>query len=350
MAALLLRGITGKTITGLAVLVAAVAVLGGATLVATPLTGTPGTAAATRACGYADQLPAPGDAGLGLNPEQKSNAQTITRLATDLDLPVRAAVIAMATAWTESHLDQHAVGDHGHAFGLFQQHPDQGWGTRAQVTDPAYATRAFYTALVAVPGWQTLPLTIAAQAVQRSAHPRAYAPHEARAKRIVAAVSTDACAAATPPPATGSDADNRSKGQIAAQAALAWLGTPYSWGGGNATGPTRGICCSTSGADGRTTIGFDCSGLTLYAWAKAGVRLAHYTGTQINQGTPVKRADLRAGDLIFFGPAGEDPTHVGIYLADGVMIHAPTTGQTVKKTNFLHSAYYMARYRGAIRP
>ncbi|MEV6984989.1 NlpC/P60 family protein [Sphaerisporangium sp. NPDC051017] len=118
--------------------------------------------------------------------------------------------------------------------------------------------------------------------------------------------------------------------------ALRQLGTPYVWGGGSASGATRG--------------GFDCSGLALYAWARAGVSLPHYTGSQFARGTKIPISRLRPGDLVFFGGGTGDPTHVGIYLKNGVMIHAPKTGDVVRKVDFLHSPYYRARYRGAIRP
>lgn len=133
------------------------------------------------------------------------------------------------------------------------------------------------------------------------------------------------------------------KGDIAATAALAQLGVSFSWGGGSAKGPTIGI-----GRGARTT-GFDCSGLTLYAWSKAGVRLAHYTGAQFRQGRRVPLSARRRGDLLFFGGPG-DPTHVALYLGDGVMIHAPKTGDVVRRTDFLRSPYYRARYRGTVRP
>ncbi|MEV7967326.1 C40 family peptidase [Sphaerisporangium sp. NPDC088356] len=125
-------------------------------------------------------------------------------------------------------------------------------------------------------------------------------------------------------------------GMIAAAAALRQLGTPYVWGGGSGAGATRG--------------GFDCSGLALYAWARAGVSLPHYTGSQFTKGTKIPFSRLRPGDLVFFGGGSGDPTHVGIYLKDGVMVHAPKSGDVVRKVDFAHSAYYRSRYRGAIRP
>jgi cell wall-associated NlpC family hydrolase len=141
-----------------------------------------------------------------------------------------------------------------------------------------------------------------------------------------------------------SGAVRRLPGEIAVAAALGRLGTPYSWGGGAASGPTRGI------AHGARTIGFDCSGLTLYAWAKAGVRLGHYTGAQFRQGRRIPVSALRPGDLVFFGGGSDGPGHVGLYVGGGTMVHAPKTGDVVKKTRFLSSDYYMSRYRGAVRP
>ncbi|RVX44818.1 cell wall-associated NlpC family hydrolase [Nonomuraea polychroma] len=134
------------------------------------------------------------------------------------------------------------------------------------------------------------------------------------------------------------------KGQIAASAALDQLGVSFSWGGGSAKGPTLGI------GRGAHTRGFDCSGLTLYAWAQAGVTLSHYTGAQFRQGRRIAPGSRRVGDLLFFGGGTGDPTHVALYLGRGIMIHAPKTGDVVKKTNFLRSPYYRATFRGTVRP
>ncbi|HEX4817047.1 MAG TPA: NlpC/P60 family protein [Nonomuraea sp.] len=135
-----------------------------------------------------------------------------------------------------------------------------------------------------------------------------------------------------------------SRGEIAAAAALAQLGVSFSWGGGSAKGPTPGI------GRGAGTKGFDCSGLTLYAWSQAGVALSHYTGAQFRQGRRVPLSARRTGDLLFFGGGPGDPTHVGLYLGSGLMIHAPKTGDVVKKTAFLRSPYFRAAFRGAVRP
>jgi hypothetical protein len=123
-----------------------------------------------------------------LDAEQAGNAATITAVAVRRNLPARAATIAIATALQESKLRNLSYGDRDSA-GLFQQRPSQGWGTRAQVTDPVYAANAFYDVLVKIEGYRTLPVTKAAQKVQRSAFPSAYAAHEADARVLASALS-----------------------------------------------------------------------------------------------------------------------------------------------------------------
>ena len=123
-----------------------------------------------------------------LSVEQAENAALITAVAVGRGLPAHAATIALATAFQESKLYNVGAGDRDSA-GLFQQRPSQGWGTKAQVTDPYYATNAFYDALVKVDGYETMPVTEAAQAVQRSGFPDAYADHEADARVLASALS-----------------------------------------------------------------------------------------------------------------------------------------------------------------
>jgi cell wall-associated NlpC family hydrolase len=94
----------------------------------------------------------------------------------------------------------------------------------------------------------------------------------------------------------------------AAQTACAQIGKPYVWA---ADGPGS----------------FDCSGLTLYAWAAAGVTLRHYTKWQWQDGTPVSRANLRPGDLVFYF---SDLHHMGMYVGGGWIVHAPTSGDVVR--------------------
>ncbi len=100
------------------------------------------------------------------------------------------------------------------------------------------------------------------------------------------------------------------------------MGTPYSWGGGNAAGASRGI---DSGAG---TVGFDCSGLMLFMFAGVGIKLDHYSGSQYNAGRKVPSSQMRRGDMIFYGPNASQ--HVAMYLGDGQMLEAPYTGSVVK--------------------
>jgi len=131
-----------------------------------------------------------------LEPEQAGNAALITAVAVRRRLPARAATIALATAMQESKLYNLDYGDRD-SVGLFQQRPSQGWGTREQVLDPVHATNAFYDALVKIDGYQTMEITKAAQLVQRSAYPAAYAEHEPAARALASALSGNSPAALT---------------------------------------------------------------------------------------------------------------------------------------------------------
>ena len=121
-----------------------------------------------------------------LSGEQAENAATIAAIGIRLGMPDHAVTVALATALQESGLHNVPVGDRDSA-GLFQQRPSQGWGTRAQILDPVYASTAFYQRLRALPGWAQLSVTDAAQLVQRSAAPYAYAQWEPRARAAAAA-------------------------------------------------------------------------------------------------------------------------------------------------------------------
>ncbi|WP_328346151.1 hypothetical protein [Micromonospora sp. NBC_00421] len=139
----------------------------------------------------------------GLTQLQMDNAAVIVEVGVDLGVPRRGLVVAVATAMQESDLHNLASDvlpesyDHPHqgsgsdhdSVGLFQQRPSSGWGTVAQLMRPAYAARAFYSALAEIPGWRELSVTDAAQAVQISAYPDAYARHEVRATTVVDALT-----------------------------------------------------------------------------------------------------------------------------------------------------------------
>ena len=123
-----------------------------------------------------------------LGQEQVHNAAVIITVGKELAVPPRGWVIAIATALQESYLrnlpNLGSRNDHD-SLGLFQQRPSTGWGTPQQIMDPRYASRKFYEKLITVKGWQTMPLTDAAQKVQVSAYPDAYAKHENLASEVV---------------------------------------------------------------------------------------------------------------------------------------------------------------------
>ena len=123
-----------------------------------------------------------------LDPSQARYAGLITAIAVQRGLPARAASIALAAAYQESDLRNLSGGDRDSA-GLFQQRPSQGWGTTDEVRDPVHATNAFYDALEKVDGYEQMEITEAAQAVQRSGFPDAYADHEADARALASALS-----------------------------------------------------------------------------------------------------------------------------------------------------------------
>ncbi|MEU9285233.1 heavy metal transporter [Streptomyces sp. NPDC048275] len=129
-------------------------------------------------------------------PEQAQNAAAISAVGTSRGLPERAVTIALATALQESALRNIQHGDRD-SLGLFQQRPSQGWGTTKQIMDPIYAAGEFYDHLVKVPDYTQLPLTVAAQRVQRSGYPEAYAKHEPDATLLAAALTGRAAAALT---------------------------------------------------------------------------------------------------------------------------------------------------------
>ncbi|MXM65186.1 heavy metal transporter [Streptomyces sp. HUCO-GS316] len=136
------------------------------------------------------------DAVYEFTPEQAANAATIAAVGTGRDLPERAVTIALATSLQESGLRNIGHGDRD-SLGLFQQRPSQGWGTEKQIMDPTYAADIFYEHLVKVRGYAKLPLTVAAQRVQRSGYPTAYAKHEPDATLLSAALTGTSAATLT---------------------------------------------------------------------------------------------------------------------------------------------------------
>ncbi|WP_455680806.1 heavy metal transporter [Streptomyces luteogriseus] len=155
-------------------------------------------------------------ASYAFTPEQAVNAATITAVGTARGLPEQAVTIALATALQESALRNIRHGDRD-SLGLFQQRPSQGWGTPKEIMDPTYSAGEFYDHLVKVPGYTRLPLTVAAQRVQRSGFPQAYAKHEPDAALLAAALTGQSAATLT---CEGRPAATRASGPDGVRAAL----------------------------------------------------------------------------------------------------------------------------------
>ncbi|WP_406391093.1 C40 family peptidase [Streptomyces sp. NBC_00882] len=294
--------------------------------------------------------------GLDLPAEQVPNAQTIVAAGLSLDVPKKGQIVALATAMQESRLRNLNYGDRD-SLGLFQQRPSQGWGSAQQISDPVYASEQFYKHLLKVDGWQQMTVTQAAQAVQKSGLPDAYAQWENLATALQDAIaktfpsgandtdgkdadqgkqpstSTTGCA----PGQDGSGFGRIPEGSVPkgyaipknadpkARKAIGWamhqLGTLYQWGGS---------CTNSHGPDpmGRC----DCSSLMQQAYAHVGVTLTRTTYTQVNEGKAVSPAQLKPGDLIFSRGTAKRPEHVGMYMGEGLVIEAPRTTKPVRIT------------------
>lgn len=129
-----------------------------------------------------------GSVRFALDVDQTQNAALVSAIAEKRGLPARAVTIALATALQESKLRNITHGDRD-SIGLFQQRPSQGWGSEEQILDPTYATNRFFDALVKIRGYETMDIAAAAQRVQRSAYPRAYAKHESLARVFASALT-----------------------------------------------------------------------------------------------------------------------------------------------------------------
>ena len=123
-----------------------------------------------------------------ITPTQAQNAAIIAAVALRKGMPDHAVTVALAASLQETQLRNLPYGDLD-SVGLFQQRPSQGWGSSAQIMDPSYAASAFYDHLAQVPGWQTMAVTVAAQLVQHSATPDAYANWETEARSLATALT-----------------------------------------------------------------------------------------------------------------------------------------------------------------
>ncbi|MCR3751043.1 NlpC/P60 family protein [Lentzea californiensis] len=154
---------------------------------------------------------------------------------------------------------------------------------------------------------------------------------EENARRAAAAAAAQSAPKPQAPrPIAAVPAPSGNRVQTVINRALAQRGVIYAWGGGNHYGPTYGVRdggVADSYGDFRK-IGFDCSGLMMYAFAGAGVFLPHYSGYQYNSGRKVPLSQMAPGDMIFWGPGGG--THVALYLGGGMMVEAPHSGAVVR--------------------
>ncbi|HEX5117840.1 MAG TPA: C40 family peptidase [Pseudonocardiaceae bacterium] len=292
-----------------------------------------GTTAATGVAGYAG--------------DQMTNAATIVAVGRQMNVPEQGRIVAIAAAMQESGLHNLDHGDRD-SLGLFQERPSQGWGTPAQIMNPTYAAMQFYRRLLAVSGWRAMSVNDAAQAVERSGFPDAYATHEQAAREVVGAVQGVACA----PSGDGGPRPSNPKADMVINAALSQLGVPYAWDGGTSAGPSPG-----TGVD-AGKVGFDCSGLALYAYAKIGVAVPHQTQAIWSAFQPAitDPADVQPGDLILLSNNQQQSGihHVAIYLDSangGRAIEAPDSGGVVQITNEVWtSPYWTHQFIGAVRP
>jgi cell wall-associated NlpC family hydrolase len=256
---------------------------------------------------------------ISLDQDQLANARTIIDTGRALKVPSRGLVVAVATALQESTLRNLNWGDLD-SVGLFQQR--DGWGTSDERTDPTTSASLFYNGgragqpgLLDISGWPSMSITEAAQAVQVSAFPMAYAKWETLAASLVRSVvggdplgCTDAMEAGLPGGAVGD--------MLAV--ALQQQGDPYIWG---AVGPDA----------------FDCSGLVVYSWRQAGYQLKVRTAAQMwESSTPVAAGSEKPGDLLFgsFGSRVSGAGHVMIVVRPGLAVNAPETGRNVELTDY----------------
>ncbi|SRR6266536_1843934 len=295
-----------------------------------------GTTSAAYAASYCISPASPRQALGAWSAEQMTNAATIVTTGQAMHVPAYGQLIAVATAMQESWLVNLDYGDRD-SLGLFQQRPSQGWGTPAQIMDPVYASSAFYSHLLAVPGWQRMPLTEAAQAVQNSAAPGAYAQWQQPAARLIGHLQQDGALQQDSATAAGGGC---AEGQVptgSAAAVLAWaqaqLGTMYSFGGD---------CTAPHSAD--MARHCDCSSLVQQAFAhRAGLRMPRTAEAQWEWGLAghalvIPPAQAQPGDVVYYptylGPNVQGHTGIVVNGPRHIMIDAYDTGLPVRYDSY----------------
>lgn len=250
-------------------------------------------------------------AGITLSASQLQIAGAGVAVAKERRLPAQASIDILAAGMQESGLTNLDHGDRD-SVGWLQQRPSQGWGTAQQLMDPVYAAGKFFDKLVAIAGWEKKVPAAAIQAVQLSGDGSLYTRWVPMARALAASLLGDASVAlqcapggsGTPP----GQAPTAKAGVVLARA-RAELGLPYCWDGGTSTGPSHGA--GGAGCGGQA-VGFDCSGLALYAYAGVGVPLPHSAADQYGSayGHLVPIGQDQPGDLVFWSSTG---TRSGIH-------------------------------------
>jgi hypothetical protein len=251
----------------------------------------------------------------GFDTEQVSNAAVIITVGNARGAPQWGWVVAVATALQESGLRNLAGGDRD-SIGLFQQRPSQGWGTPQQLADPAYQAARFFDKLLTIDSWRQMPLTDAAQAVQQSAYPDAYAKWTTDAIHLVSLVgsgtsgsipaSVGPCLPVCPQISSSGGSPSPDSGCVGGEAVLAraatWL---TAWGGGPVPYMSNGDPDIWSSGYRR-----DCSGYASMALGLPGPGLN--TDELAAQSTPIPKEALHPGDLLI-NPAPGGTGHVVIF-------------------------------------
>lgn len=235
----------------------------------------------------------------------------LRNLANDGSYSYSGGVMSMS-AWESARsvvvgsmdLPHDGVGSDWDSIGLFQQRPSAGWGTVEEIMDPATSSSTFYERLAGVSGWESMSVAAAAQAVQVSAFPSAYARWEPVARSLLSALSTVTCSSSGSASVGGVPTGLDEKRNKVVTFALQQLGDAYVWG---AEGPDS----------------WDCSGLVQGAYRQIGVELEHWSEAQRSAGREVSASEALPGDIMWW------PGHVGIYLGDGELVGAQTPAQGV---------------------
>jgi cell wall-associated NlpC family hydrolase len=317
--------------------------------------------------------------------EQLANARVIAQVGRQMGASQRDIQIALMTAMQESGLRNLRYGDRD-SQGLFQQRPSQGWGTVAQVTDPTYASRKFYEALLKDSRRDSRSLTQAAQRVQRSAFPDAYAKHEGSAAKLLRELGVDGGVVSSQgAPATAAERQAQAAQQVqepepgfsttavgvqavdavgtqavdkpVTQGQVAAIEIPQLTEGDpllpSVTKETYNQVAAGGGAQGRAAeaiafakqflgtpykwggsgpLGFDCSGLMQYVYRKVGVDLPRVSAQQAQAGQRIALDQLKPGDMVGWDNSSRNngADHIGMYIGNGQVLHAPRPGDRVK--------------------